>query len=164
MSIYTSSLLFFIAPPLSCTTNHPPFGLFAKYGIYITVPTGYAEPAATVYQADALAPDDVIPYPGDDGDFPHVDAVYADVFSVLTCGSIPSTTFAKFFAFCAVTPLTLYVFELLVDTSSVSFSISFTGCDTISLLISTFSISISFLYFALYTVCFFPAFPFFCTL
>ena len=56
-----SNLLLDIAPPLSCTTNHPPFGLFFRDGTYITVPTGYAFPAATVYQDDAFAPLAVIP-------------------------------------------------------------------------------------------------------
>lgn len=118
--------------------------MFAKYGIYIIVPIGYADPAATVYHAVALAPEAVIPYPGDDGDFPHVDAVYAEAFSVFTCGSIPSTSFAKPFAFCDDTVPSLYEFELLVDTSNVSFTTSFTGCEIILLLISIFSISISF--------------------
>ena len=52
----------------------------------------YPLPAATVYQALALAPDAVIPFVLPQH-FTH--AQYADVLSVLTVGVIPATFFAS---------------------------------------------------------------------
>ena len=114
-------MLFDIAPPLSCTTNHPPFGLFFKAGIYITVPIGYPFPAATVYQDFTFAPDAVIPYPLSVGFLSHVEAVYADVFNVFTIGVIPSTFLAKaeLLAAASATDVEPYLSALLLEVTSV---------------------------------------------
>ena len=87
-----SSLLFEIAPPLSCTINHPPFGLSFKAGIYIIVPILYPFPAATVYHSVAFAPDAVIPFV-----FPQHFAheQYADVLNDFIVGVTSAAFFAR---------------------------------------------------------------------
>ena len=65
--------------------NHPSFSEFASAGIYIFVPIGYIDPAATVCHADARTQELVIPFvlPVH---FAHEQ--YADVFIVTTVGVI----------------------------------------------------------------------------
>ena len=138
----TSNLLFDIAPPLSCTTNHPPFGLLLNAGIYIIVPIGYPFPAATVYQAVAFAPDDVIPFV-----FPQhfTHAQYADVFNVFTVCVFPSTFAANVFAVALVPVLTVLSTELLdTVTCDCTWTTLFTASVIIFSLITVLSISISF--------------------
>ena len=156
-------MLFDIAPPLSCTTNHPPFGLSAKAGIYITVPILYPFPAATVYHADAFAPEAVIPFV-----LPQhfAQEQYAEVLSVLTVGVIPCTFFASVVE--AVSAgfevATLSSPPLDVTCIVLTSTILFTGSLIIVLEISVLSISSSFWYFILYVTSLKPFLPLWTTL
>ena len=153
-----SNLSLEIAPPLSWTTNQPPFGLSLKYGIYITVPIGYTEPAANVYHSDAGAPDAVIPFV-----LPQqlIHGQYAEVLNVATLGVIPSTLFANVveavkagFVDASLKVELLEVICLVLISTILSI-----GSLIISLEISVFSISILFWYFILYVISFKPSFP-----
>ena len=137
----TSNLLSDIAPPLSCTTNHPPFGLFFNAGIYIIVPNGYPFPAATVYQAVAFAPDAVIPF-----DFPQhfVQAQYAEAFNVLTTGFFPSTFLANAFDKSISTGVLVTSPLDVVITCALTCTILSIGSSIMFSSITVLSISISF--------------------
>ena len=154
-----SNLSLEIAPPLSWTTNQPPFGLSLKYGIYITVPIGYTEPAANVYHSDAGAPDAVIPFV-----LPQqlIHGQYAEVLNVATLGVIPSTLFANVveavkagFVDASLKVELLEVICLVLISTILSI-----GSLIISLEISVFSISILFWYFILYVTLFNPSTPY----
>ena len=121
----------------------------ANAGIYITVPIGYPEPAATVCHSDACLPELVIPV-----DFPQHAAheQYAEALTVTTLGDFPSTALSK------DVPTLLGAFALAVILVEIWIILSTGSSITVSE-IMFFSISTSFLYFTLYLISFNPFFP-----